>query len=40
MKSDKNTETYLNKYIKTQNPNNQGKIKNKTRKKPILQNHK
>lgn len=29
MKSDKNTETYLSKYIKTQNPYNQGKSKKK-----------
>ena len=36
MKSDKNTETYLSKYIKTQNPYNQGKIRNKTLKKPII----
>lgn len=33
MKSDKNTETYLIKYIKTQNPYNQGKERNKTLKK-------
>ena len=30
MKSDKNTETYLSKQIKTQNAYNQGKNKNKT----------
>lgn len=36
MKSDKNTETYLSKYIKTQNPYNQGKIRNKTLKKKLL----
>lgn len=36
MKSDKNTETYLSKYIKTQNPYNQGKVRNKTLKKPII----
>lgn len=36
MKSDKNTETYLSKYIKTQNPYNQGKSKKKTLKKPII----
>ena len=35
MKSDKNTETYLSKYIKTQNPYNQGKERNKTLKKTI-----
>ena len=40
MKSDKNTETYLSKQIETQNPYNQGKVKIKTRKKPIIQNHK
>ena len=32
MKSDKSTETYLSKYIKIQNPYNQGKVKIKTRK--------
>lgn len=36
MKSDKKTETYLSKYIKTQNPYNQGKVRNKTLKKPII----
>lgn len=36
MKSNKNTQTYLNKYIKTQNPCNQGKVRNKTLKKPII----
>ena len=36
MKSHKNTLTYLNKYIKTQNPYNQGKVSNKTLKKPII----
>lgn len=30
MKLDKNTETYLSKYIKTQNPYNQRKVKIKT----------
>lgn len=36
MKSDKNTETYLSKYIKKQNPYNQGEVRNKTLKKPII----
>ena len=36
MKSNKNTQTYLNKYIKTQNAYNQGKVRNKTLKKPII----
>lgn len=40
MKSDKNTETYLNKYIKTQNPYNQGKVKIKTIRMHIIQDHK
>lgn len=35
MRSNKNTQTYLNKYIKTQNPYNQGKERNKTLKKTI-----
>ena len=39
MKSDKNTETYLNKYIKTQNSNNQEEKQTiKAKRKPIIQN--
>ena len=40
MKSDKNIETYLSKYIKTQNPYNQRKVKIKTIKMHIVQDHK
>lgn len=36
MKLDKNTETYLSKYIKTQNPYNQRKVKIKTIKMHIV----
>lgn len=40
MKSDKNTETYLSKYTKTQNPYNQGKVKIKTIRMLIIQDSK
>ena len=36
MKSNKNTQTYLNKYIKTQNPYNQGKSKKQNTQEPII----